>query len=422
MSKITTSQKFLQNIDKDRIPESQVLVSQSKIKVLEPSCLNFDNLEPSYLNFDDLIAGIPSNEPPHIFPESWKSYKTIYSGIIDDIIKSNYSIDNVVNNNLNKSRSHNFKFIKNLLESPKLKTDPAFNDYSALKNSICMNWPEITKLLVEYIKDGTTIVLPLINQYARVGDFGYTQKDIKDLKLHFLNLKYNSNQSDKWTNIQMALEYKDFDLANQILDDPNYDPSESDNAAIICATGRCNYAPIEFINRLLRDPRVNSSALDNVPLSNTFIHKRYDVAKLLIKFIKDGYSIALVNLLHYYEDKNSEEFNKLFMYFATNPECDITYKNNSVLESASESNHIKLLQILLKDPRITTISKDFRGLLLAAQNGHYEVVKLLLEDGRFDPLGYNCRGKYALDMARQNKHTKIIKLLEDYLFIKKSKL
>jgi ankyrin repeat protein len=88
---------------------------------------------------------------------------------------------------------------------------------------------------------------------------------------------------------------------------------------------------------------------------------------------------------------------------------------NTALISATRG-HIDIVKLLLEagaDPNLKNDSGD-TALITASILGYLKVVILLLVAGA-DPMIRDKRGHTALDLARQNNHPKVAKLLEKYM-------
>jgi hypothetical protein len=55
------------------------------------------------------------------------------------------------------------------------------------------------------------------------------------------------------------------------------------------------------------------------------------------------------------------------------------------VKSASEYGHTKVVELLLKDPRVDPTAERNYAVRWASARGHDKVVKLLLADSRVDP-------------------------------------
>jgi len=94
-------------------------------------------------------------------------------------------------------------------------------------------------------------------------------------------------------------------------------------------------------------------------------------------------------------------------YMAT-PQRTTTLNPNDVLRFCAKRGTITVVEKLLADPRVDSVS-DLNGALRdSAANGHAEVVKLLLADARVDPA---CFDDDALRFSALRGHTGVVELL-----------
>jgi ankyrin repeat protein len=82
--------------------------------------------------------------------------------------------------------------------------------------------------------------------------------------------------------------------------------------------------------------------------------------------------------------------------------------DNVLLDIASAEGHHRVVELLLKDPRIDPSSSFANPIVEAAQNNHYLTVEILLKDPRVDP---SYPKNLAISWAVENRNTKIIELL-----------
>ena len=87
---------------------------------------------------------------------------------------------------------------------------------------------------------------------------------------------------------------------------------------------------------------------------------------------------------------------------------DPSLLDNYCIGKASENGHHKMVELLLKDNRISPSAWNQYAIRQASKNGHIGVVKLLLNDPRVDPsIGYHA----PLTDASKNGHLEIVILL-----------
>uniref|UniRef100_A0A6C0JSM1 Uncharacterized protein n=1 Tax=viral metagenome TaxID=1070528 RepID=A0A6C0JSM1_9ZZZZ len=87
--------------------------------------------------------------------------------------------------------------------------------------------------------------------------------------------------------------------------------------------------------------------------------------------------------------------------------------NNLAIRYASVNGHVKVVKILLDDPRVDPSDYNSKALQNASINGHVEIVRLLLEDGRVDPSDNN---NFDIRWAREHGHMEIVDLLTEHMY------
>jgi ankyrin repeat protein len=89
----------------------------------------------------------------------------------------------------------------------------------------------------------------------------------------------------------------------------------------------------------------------------------------------------------------------------------------TALMYASSGPNPETVQLLLErkaDPNLSDNAEKFTSLMFAAAEGQVRVVEILLAHGA-DPTKKDADGETALDFARQNGHTAVIRLLNSHL-------
>jgi len=135
--------------------------------------------------------------------------------------------------------------------------------------------------------------------------------------------------------------------ANRIIARDDFDPSAL-NCAIRLAS---EHGHVDVVRLLLKDPRVDPSALDNYAIRLAGANGHVDVVRLLLK----------------------------------DPRVDPSAKHNYAIYWASERGYVDVVQLLLKDLRVDPSADHNFAIRWASSSGHIEVVKLLSEDPRVDP-------------------------------------
>ncbi len=89
-------------------------------------------------------------------------------------------------------------------------------------------------------------------------------------------------------------------------------------------------------------------------------------------------------------------------------------KGSTPLFVAAHNGHLNIVQFLVdNDADINIRTPDDRTpLYVAAHNGHLNIVQFLVDRGAITTFINNTNGKTALDIAREQNHTDIIRLLE----------
>ena len=83
-------------------------------------------------------------------------------------------------------------------------------------------------------------------------------------------------------------------------------------------------------------------------------------------------------------------------------------KKNSLLGYTCEKGYVKIVKLLLSDPRVDPTTNYNYAIRFASEKGHLEVVKLLLSDHRVDPTAKNNE---SIRLAAKNGHDKVVSLL-----------
>lgn len=132
-------------------------------------------------------------------------------------------------------------------------------------------------------------------------------------------------------------------------------------------------------------------------------------------------TLAHTLILGWYKMHNDPEFannrlqiasehgdTKIVELLLKNPRVDPSANDNLAIHVASQNGHSEVVELLLQDPRVDPAARDNFAIRVASQYGHYEVVKLLLQDPRVDP---TANDNNAVDMAIRNCYRETAKLL-----------
>lgn len=96
---------------------------------------------------------------------------------------------------------------------------------------------------------------------------------------------------------------------------------------------------------------------------------------------------------------------KIIEKFLQDPRLNPGYNDNSMFIQACKYGRFYIVQLLLKDLRVTP--KSF-ALSEASNDGHFEVVQLLLSDIRINVASIGCQ---AISRASQNGHLEVVRVL-----------
>jgi len=103
-----------------------------------------------------------------------------------------------------------------------------------------------------------------------------------------------------------------------------------------------------------------------------------------------------------------KQYVKIVQLLLDDPRIDPSVNNNFVIMWASQYGHIEVVKTLLADPRVDPSAGDNAAIGAASANGHIEVVKILLADPRVNPNTYD---NYAMHSASSHGHAEVVKIL-----------
>jgi ankyrin repeat protein len=187
-----------------------------------------------------------------------------------------------------------------------------------------------------------------------------------------LLLKYLSPDDYNFV-LRKASKYGHIEVVNRLLEDPRVDPSTLNNLALSWAS---KYGHIEVVNRLLEDPRVDPSANDNLAILWATINNHIKIVSRLLDDIRvDANTHSNFIIKHMTAEGNIECLKKLLP--RVNPN-----EYHNIIRLASQYGHLIVVNILLEDKRIDPSIDDNIAIRKASQNGHLTVVNRLLEDPR----------------------------------------
>lgn len=116
------------------------------------------------------------------------------------------------------------------------------------------------------------------------------------------------------------------------------------------------------------------------------------------------------------KDDNIWFMDKLITDFGLDPSIDFEFNFEvfPLILWASVTGKVKVVERLLKDPRVDPTTKNNFAICTASHFGHLPVVERLLLDPRVDP---SANDNYAIDIAFTNGHLPVIeRLLKDPRF------
>ncbi|PJZ77368.1 ankyrin repeat domain-containing protein [Leptospira neocaledonica] len=98
------------------------------------------------------------------------------------------------------------------------------------------------------------------------------------------------------------------------------------------------------------------------------------------------------------------------------PKCGCTAILTATHQLETNENHYKIVELLLsKGADLNAVDNlDDDAITVPVKNKKYEIVKLLLTKHKFNIRRKNKEGKSAIDYAKDNKDTEMIKILEPY--------
>ena len=204
------------------------------------------------------------------------------------------------------------------------------------------------------------------------------------------------------------------------------DPSSGDNYALrYCA---CNNGHLDIVKILMRDPRVDPSALQDIGIgwaiekdfddifyyliedkrvnkNNIFVYASEYNRLDILNYLFDRYPIDIPECgssaldVCMSSDKTASILKRLLELG-----CNPNYDDNSLLLTACSVGNLEAVQVILDYSEIDPSHPDNKPLTISANNGYYDIVVRLLKDSRVDP-SYN--NQEALNKACKMGHTNI---------------
>lgn len=131
--------------------------------------------------------------------------------------------------------------------------------------------------------------------------------------------------------------------------------------------------------------------------------------KTLVKVVKTKSKFSDYALRHRSFDMSDVKVCRAF----THKDFDLLIQNqkldrNGLLVCALNRNLVKMVEILIKDPKVDPGTNNNAAIRWASKKGYLKIVKELLEDERVDPGDYY---NYAISLASAEGHLKVVRML-----------
>ena len=165
------------------------------------------------------------------------------------------------------------------------------------------------------------------------------------------------------------------------------------------------YGHTESVKILLKNG-ADPNAHDGEPLINAALYGHTESVKILLKYGADP-NASNGKPLRNAAWRGYTKIAKILLKYG----ADINVCNGEPLINAAYYGYTKIAKILLKYGADINVSNG-EPLRTAAWKGHTEIAKILLKYGA-DPNAEDYHGETALDYAKRNNHTQIVKILEE---------
>lgn len=195
------------------------------------------------------------------------------------------------------------------------------------------------------------------------------------------------------------------DIVNWLLADPEVDPSDVDNEAI-CRAAENGH--LQVVKRLLSDPRVNPGAQRNVGLRRAAEYGHWKVVK---EILNCGHPEVNASACMNYALCRAVTNNhyKVVAELLKVSSVDPTYPENKPVRLACQTGNVRVLRMLLDDPRIGNSCKDNHAFQVAASRGHHHIIyELLMCTEKPDP---TADDNFAIRFAVMHGHADTVALL-----------
>jgi hypothetical protein len=178
-----------------------------------------------------------------------------------------------------------------------------------------------------------------------------------------------------------------FKIVKLLLKDPRVDPSADDNLAI-CNAAKCSY---DIVKLLLKDPRVDPTQHSNLALNSAIEHAQYKIVKLLLKDPRvdpsdNTHGLYLPPITH------AGDY-KILKLLLKDPRSDPTVADNAMIRRAVNNDREDLVQLLLKHPRTDPLGPGgYEGMTtidIAVERMNLKMLQLILADPRVDFLHWS---------------------------------
>jgi len=168
---------------------------------------------------------------------------------------------------------------------------------------------------------------------------------------------------------------RDDDRAVRSLLSEGWNPAADNAAPLKLAISKNNFKIVQI---LINDWRIDQRILQNL-FGDVCKHSTPEIARIFLDYPwfnpenQDFQLAAGANNL------------KIVRLLLTDPRIDPADDQSGALHSAAEQGFLEMVKLLLKDPRINPADDDSYGLRKAFLYQHFDVVETLLLDGRSDP-------------------------------------
>jgi hypothetical protein len=172
-----------------------------------------------------------------------------------------------------------------------------------------------------------------------------------------------------------AVTHNELDIVRMLLKSNKIDPNCRNGEAIIIAT---KFGYLNIVECLLNDNRVNPSLRNNQAIidcvDTNLLIKR---GKQLLSF--NEYFSIIYNRI---KKNGNKKHLKILSLLLKNPHIDPSAQNNKIIINAVKSKNYKAVKLLLNDNRINPLDQNYAALECCKS---IKIMKLFLKDMRIDP-------------------------------------